>query len=39
MDDLEACVRILAAGLRAYGQARGLASSPATAAVTPRSGW
>ncbi len=38
-DDLEACVRILAAGLRAYGKARGLAPSPAIAAVTPRSGW
>jgi aspartate aminotransferase len=38
-DDLEACVRILAAGLRAYGKARGLAPSPATAAVAPHSGW
>jgi aspartate aminotransferase len=34
--DLEASVRILAAGLEAYAKARGLA--PLGAAVTPRAG-
>jgi aspartate aminotransferase len=37
-NDLEACVRILASGLRAYAKARGLAPSPAPAAVTSPSG-